>query len=31
MIVISVGAWYALGQMGFSSSDIRSSDNVRLD
>ena len=31
MAIISVGAWYALGEMGFSSADIYSGQNVRLD
>ena len=31
MIVISVAAWYVLGQSGFSSADTFSTDNVRLD
>ncbi len=30
IIVIAVGAWYGLGQAGFSSSDVNSSANVRL-
>jgi hypothetical protein len=29
--VIGVGAWYGLGQAGFSSQDVFSSENVRLD
>ena len=29
--VISVGAWYGLGQVGFSSADQYSGDAVRLD
>lgn len=29
--VITVGAWYTLGELGFSSSDRLSSDAVRLD
>jgi hypothetical protein len=29
--VISVGAWYGLGQAGFSSADQYSSGSVRLD
>ncbi|MEO1550893.1 MAG: hypothetical protein AAFR93_10755 [Pseudomonadota bacterium] len=31
IIVITIGAWYGLGQAGFSSSEVHSSDNVRLD
>lgn len=31
MVVIAVGAWYALGQAGFSSSAKHSGANVRLD
>ncbi len=31
MILLSVGAWYALNEMGFSSADVYSSPNVRLD
>ena len=31
MIVIGVGAWYALGEMGFSSADRMSGPAVRLD
>jgi hypothetical protein len=31
MAVISVGAWYALGEMGFSAADKGSGANVRLD
>lgn len=31
MAVISVVAYYALGQMGFSSQDTNASANVRLD
>ncbi len=31
MIVISIGAYYALGQMGFSAQDRFSSEAVRLD
>ncbi|MEL7115880.1 MAG: hypothetical protein AAGP08_09855 [Pseudomonadota bacterium] len=31
MIVISIGAYYALGEAGFSSEDTFSNDNVRLD
>ena len=31
MAVIAVGAWYALGQMGFSAADVYSGENVRLD
>jgi hypothetical protein len=29
--VISIGAWYALGEIGFSSQEVFSNDNVRLD
>lgn len=29
--LIAVGAWYGLGQAGFSSSDRQSGDAVRLD
>jgi hypothetical protein len=29
--VITVGAWYTLGELGFSSSERMSSDAVRLD
>ena len=31
MIVIAVGAYYLLHQMGFSSQEVYSSDNVRLE
>jgi hypothetical protein len=31
MAVISVGAWYTLGEMGFSAADKGSGANVRLD
>lgn len=31
MIIISIGAYYALNDMGFSSADVGSGDNVRLD
>lgn len=31
MILITVGAWYGLGQAGFSSQDVYSGQNVRLD
>ncbi|WP_425039010.1 hypothetical protein [Primorskyibacter sp. S187A] len=31
IIVISIGAYFALGEMGFSSEDTFSSPNVRLD
>ncbi|WP_281256657.1 hypothetical protein [Actibacterium ureilyticum] len=31
MVVIATGAWYALGQAGFSSSEVHSGANVRLD
>ena len=31
MIVISVAAWYGLGQAGFSSQEVGSGNNVRLD
>lgn len=31
MIAISGGAWYALGEMGFSAEEIYSGDSVRLD
>ncbi|MCT4556460.1 MAG: hypothetical protein N4A61_00215 [Pelagimonas sp.] len=30
-LVIGLGAWYALGEMGFSSSSVYSGVNVRLD
>ncbi len=30
-IVISVGAYFVLNEMGFSSQDVFSGDNVRLD
>ncbi len=29
--LISVGAWYGLNQLGYSSADVRSGGNVRLD
>jgi hypothetical protein len=31
IVVISVGAYYGLGQAGFSSDEVHSSDSVRLD
>ena len=31
IIVISVGAWYGLGQLGFSAADTNSGGSVRLD
>lgn len=31
MIVISLGAWYALSQSGFSAEETNSGNNVRLD
>lgn len=31
LAVITVGAWYTLGEMGFSSSERLSGDAVRLD
>ncbi|MEM7472883.1 MAG: hypothetical protein AAF340_16145 [Pseudomonadota bacterium] len=31
MVVISVGSYFALGEMGFSAQDVYSGDNVRLD
>jgi hypothetical protein len=31
IVVISVGAWYALGQAGFSAAERGSSASVRLD
>ena len=31
MIVISLGAWFALGEIGFSSAERQSSAAVRLD
>ncbi len=31
MIVISVGAWYGLHNIGFSSQEVYSGENVRLD
>jgi hypothetical protein len=31
MIVIGLGAYFVLGEMGFSSSEVYSSPNVRLD
>ena len=30
-IVIAVGAWYGLGQAGFSAEDVNSGPSVRLD
>ncbi|WP_198586201.1 hypothetical protein [Roseovarius salinarum] len=30
MIVITVGAWYGLGMLGFSSGERLAGDNVRL-
>lgn len=30
-ILIAVGAWYGLNQLGFSSAEVYSSPNVRLD
>jgi hypothetical protein len=30
LIVIGFGAWYALGHMGFSSEEVYSGENVRL-
>ena len=31
MIVISIGAYYTLNEMGFSSAEVGSNENVRLD
>ncbi|WP_420325686.1 hypothetical protein [Mameliella sp.] len=31
MILLAVGAWYGLNEMGFSSADKQSGANVRLD
>lgn len=31
IVVIAVGAWYGLGEMGFSAADVQSGANVRLD
>jgi len=31
IVVIAVGAWYGLGQLGFSSQEQFSSDSVRLE
>ena len=31
MIVVSVGAYFALGEMGFSAEDVNSGANVRLE
>lgn len=31
MIVLGVGAWYGLHELGFSSADVYSGSNVRLD
>lgn len=31
IVVISVGAYYGLGEAGFASQDVFSSDNVRLE
>lgn len=31
MVVIAIGAWYVLGQSGFSTSEVQSGMNVRLD
>lgn len=31
MVLIAGGAWYALGEMGFSSQEVHSGPNVRLD
>ena len=31
IIVISIAAYYGLGQAGFSSQEVHSSDSVRLD
>ena len=31
IVVIATAAWWGLGQLGFSSRDVQSSENVRLD
>ena len=31
IVLIGIGAWYVLGQAGFSSQEVYSSQNVRLD
>lgn len=31
MVVIAIGAWYALEQAGFSTTEMHSGANVRLD
>ncbi|WP_417207976.1 hypothetical protein [Antarctobacter sp.] len=31
MILLGVGAWYGLNELGFSSADVYSGANVRLD
>ena len=31
MVVIGVGAYFVLGEMGFSAEDVQSGPNVRLD
>lgn len=31
MILLAVGAWYTLNELGFSSADVHSGANVRLD
>lgn len=31
MVLIAWGAWYVLGEMGFSSQEVMSGPNVRLD
>lgn len=31
IVVISIGAWYGLGQAGFSTQEVQSGANVRLD
>jgi hypothetical protein len=31
IVLITIGAWYVLGQSGFSSAERYSSENVRLD
>jgi hypothetical protein len=31
IILLGLGAWYGLTQLGFSSADVYSSPNVRLD
>ena len=31
MIVIGVAAWYGLGELGFSSQEVNTSDSVRID